>query len=90
MSEIIKLSTPIKVDGVAVDTLEMREPLVEDNLAALSSGKSQAAFEVDLFASLCGVPPAEFRKMTFKDYKRVQNAYEKITTDEEGTSAPLD
>ena len=90
MSQTIKLSTPINVDGVLTDSLTMREPLVEDNLAAIAGNKSPAVFEVDLFATLCGVSPQDFRKMTGKDYKRVQDAYVKLTTDEEGTSAPLD
>ena len=87
MTELITLSAPVQIDGISTDKLTMREPLVEDTLAVASSTSSPELREVTLFANLCNVAPATIRALTFRDYKRVQKAFEKLTADEEGEGA---
>jgi len=71
----ITLSSPIFVSGVETDTLEMREPEVEDMLAMKKSKKTPGEAEVDLFANLCMVEPAAIRKMKYRDYGKLQKAF---------------
>lgn len=56
-------------------TLRMREPTVEDQLAIDKVKDGDAAKELSLFANLCEVTPAELRKLTLRDYRRVQQAF---------------
>lgn len=87
MSQPIKLSRMIEVDGVKVDALAMREPTVEDMLVVKkSAGKSPEDQELSLFANLCEVEPSVIRGLTLRDYKRVQKAFALLTEDEEGAS----
>lgn len=87
--EKIALRTPAKIDGVAVGELTMREPSVEDMLAAKKSGKAPEDVEILLFANLCEVAPETIRGLTLRDYGRLQAAFRKLTEDEEDGS-PLD
>ena len=83
MSETIKLRTPVKVDGVSVDTLTMREPLVSDLLAAKRNKSSAEEIEVVTFANLCEVAPETIKGLTVFDYNRVQAAFRRLTEDDE-------
>lgn len=68
-------------DGFAVITLKsgatlrMREPTVEDQLAIDKVKDGDAAKELSLFANLCEITPADLRKLTLRDYRRVQAAF---------------
>lgn len=86
--EKINLSTPVKIDGVLADCLSIREPSVEDMLTVKKGNKSPEDQELALFANLCEVSPETIRSLTWRDYKRVQKAFERITSDEE--ESPLD
>lgn len=66
-------------DGTRVKALRMREPTVEDQLAATEAGGSDAIKEVRLIANLCEVAPEAIRALTIRDYYRVQGAYSAFT-----------
>lgn len=71
----VKLSKPIKVDGVDTRVLRMREHKVKDQLAAQKMQLDAADTEIALVANLCGVPPEALHELTGRDYARVQKAY---------------
>lgn len=77
----ITLNRPIKVDGVETTTIIMREPSVQDLLAAemQSKGKVNSNLEIQMFSNLCGITPEDIASAKLKDYKRLQAAYELFT-----------
>ena len=66
-------------DGIS--QVEMREPTVQDLLSAelQSKGKSDAEQEITMFANLCEIAPDFIKKLSLKDYKRIQGAYRLFT-----------
>ena len=68
----IELSRPIEIDGVQVTTLRMREPTVADQLILEDMKGSDAAKEVALVANLCEVTPDDIKRLTLRDYRKVQ------------------
>jgi len=71
----ITLSKPHDVNGEQVAAVTMREPLVEDQLTIQARSGSGATFELALFAQLCDFAPDDFKKMTMKNYTRLQAGY---------------
>lgn len=71
----ITLSRPLKIAGVDVSVLRMREPTVADQEIASDMGGSDAAREIQTFANLCEQSPDDIRRLPLKDYKRLQAAY---------------
>lgn len=71
----ITLSRPLKIAGVDVSVLRMREPTVADQEIASDMGGSDAAREIQTFANLCEQTPDDIRRLPLKDYKRLQAAY---------------
>jgi hypothetical protein len=71
----IELSTPIKIDGADVTALRMREPTVNDQLVMDAKGGTDAQRELSLMANLCQVKPEDLKKLTLRDYKKVQKAF---------------
>lgn len=71
----ITLSRPLDIDGAKVAVLTMREPTVNDQLAAEKAGKDG---EADKFymASLCMVTPDDIGRLPLRDFKRVQVAFQ--------------
>lgn len=76
----ITLSRKARANGVEVDTLKMREPMVEDQERAQESTGKGSAVEIELFANLCQVSPDDIRKLPLRDYKRLQSAYTLFTS----------
>lgn len=70
----IELTKAIKIDGVEVKALRMREPTVADQLAMDKTGGSPADQELTLVAMLCMVKPEDLHQLTLRDYKKVQAA----------------
>jgi hypothetical protein len=52
----------------------MREPFVDDQLAADSAGSSSALSEIALISNLCEISPEAVRSMTMRQYSRLQTA----------------
>ena len=71
----VSLSRPLEIDGAKVSKLRMREPLVADQLAADEFKGGDAAREIFTVANLCQVSPEDIKKLTLKDYKRLQVAF---------------
>lgn len=71
----IALSRPIDIDGAKVSTLRLREPTVADQLAADEFKGGDAAKEIFTMANLCQVTPDDLKKLTLRDYKKLQEAF---------------
>lgn len=71
----IQLAKAIKIDGVDVKTLRMREPTVADQLVAQKASGDQAEQELAFIANLCQVAPGDLHQLTLRDYKKVQAAF---------------
>lgn len=71
----IELSRPLQIDGANVSALRMREPTVADQLAMEEMKGTDGAKEIGMFANLCEVSPDDIKKLTLKDYKKVQATF---------------
>ena len=68
----IKLSNPIKIDGVDVHELSLRRPKVRDLIAAGKRNVSESEREVDLIANLAEVAPEAIQELDLSDYLKIQ------------------
>lgn len=75
----IELSRPMEIDGAQVTALRMREPTVADQLILEDMKGSDAAKEVALVANLCEVTPDDIKRLTLRDYRKVQKAFSGFT-----------
>lgn len=75
----IELSKPLEIDGAKVKTIRMREPTVADQLASSAMRGDDAAKEIALIANLCEISPDDVKKLTLRDYKKLQAAFVNFT-----------
>lgn len=77
----IELAKPLDIDGAKVSEIVMREPTVQDLLAAemQAKGMGSAMQEVTMFANLCDISPEQVKTMTVRNYGRVQEAFKLFT-----------
>lgn len=76
MSHIdIELSSPIEVDGATVTSVRLREPTVGDQLASDEVKGSDATKELTMFANLCEIAPADIKRLTLRDYRKLQKEF---------------
>lgn len=73
MAEKIKLSSPIKVDGVLVHELNLRKPKVKDLIVANRKNSSDIDREVNLIANLAEIPVESVQELDLSDYLKTQN-----------------
>lgn len=71
----VALTRPLNIDGANVTKLRMREPTVADQLAADEFKGTDAAREIFTMANLCQVSPDDLKKLSLKNYKRLQTAF---------------
>lgn len=71
----VTLSRPLKVDGVDVTVIRMREPTVGDQLAASETKGNDSAKEVAFFANLCEIAPNDIKRLSFRNYARLQTSF---------------
>lgn len=71
----VELSRPIEIDGAQVTALRMREPTVADQLMMDDMDVGNATKEVTLVANLCEVAPDDIKRLTLRDYRKVQQAF---------------
>ncbi len=71
----IELARPLDIDGAQVTKLRMREPTVGDQMVADEMKGSDAAKEIATLANLCQVAPDDLKRLTLRDYKKVQAAF---------------
>lgn len=77
----IELSTSIEINGTEITALRMREPTVADQLAADTVKGGDSAKELNLFCNLCEVTPEDIKRLTLKDYRKLQEAFLFFTSD---------
>ena len=71
----VTLSRPLEIDGANVTKLRLREPTVADQLASDEFKGGDAAKEIFTMANLCQVSPDDLKKLTLRDYKKLQEAF---------------
>ncbi|WP_432256083.1 phage tail assembly protein [Limimaricola sp. AA108-03] len=70
----VDLLRGIEIAGAKVKSLTLREPTLNDQLAAQKGNASEAELEVALIANLAEVTPEELRRAKMRDYGRLQEA----------------
>lgn len=82
LNEIIKLSFPIKVNGIVTDQLVMRRMSTKDQRIALRLSKGdQAELEFILFSRLTDCAPNDLEELDFADYRKLQRAFQRLSAD---------
>lgn len=71
----VQLARPLVIDGAQVKALRMREPTVADQLASDEMKGGEAAKEITMLANLCEVSPDDIKRLTLRDYKKLQGAF---------------
>ena len=69
----IKLSNPVKIDGVEVHEFSLRKPKVRDLIAAGKKNVSESEREVNLVANLAEVSPETIQDLDLCDYMKIQD-----------------
>lgn len=75
---IITLTRPLKIEGADVKALTMREPTVDDQIAAEKLGTTGEA-DKHYMANLCMVTPADIGRLPLRDFKRLREAFDFFT-----------
>jgi hypothetical protein len=76
---VITLSRPSEINGVKVDTLVLRAPLVREVRAAdRAAGDDDELRELQLFASLAEAGLKDLEGLKVVDYRRLQAAYSNL------------
>ncbi|WP_353279927.1 phage tail assembly protein [Wolbachia endosymbiont (group B) of Udea ferrugalis] len=70
----IKLTEPIKIDGILLSELTLRRPKVRDRLAVERMGNSDAEKEVALIANLASISREAVEELDLADYSKIQEA----------------
>lgn len=70
----VTLSRPLDIDGAKVNVLTMREPTVDDQIAAEKNGSDGQA-DKKYIANLCMVSPDDIGRLPLRDFKRLQVAF---------------
>ena len=68
----VQLQYPLSVDGIVMESLTMRRPLVRDRLIAEKSGGTEVEKEIRLIANLCEMAPQDTELLDLADYKKLQ------------------
>ncbi|WP_264711402.1 phage tail assembly protein [Wolbachia endosymbiont (group A) of Andrena haemorrhoa] len=68
----IKLTEPIKIDGILVSELTLRRPKVRDRLAVERMGNSDAEKEVALIGNLASISREAVEEFDLADYNKIQ------------------
>ena len=69
----IKLDNPIKVDGVVVSEISLRQPKVRDLLVSGKKNVSEEEKEVNLIANLAEIPVDSVEDLDLRDYLKIQD-----------------
>ena len=69
----IKLESPVKVDGIEVNEISLRQPKVRDLLISSKKNASEAEREVNLIANLSELPIDAVEDLDLRDYLKIQN-----------------
>lgn len=74
-SLIVTLKGGIKIDGLAVKEVTMREPMLRDQLQAAKAEKTPEDREIYIVALVIGQAPADIETLSANDWARLQTAY---------------
>lgn len=75
-SVTVRLGRPTTINGQRVERVTLRAPLVSDMRAAQRQADSPEEVESILFATLAGMPGAQFYEhMRWSDWERLQRGY---------------
>lgn len=69
----IKLSNPIKIDGVEVNEISLRRPKVRDLLISDRKNISESEREINLIANLAEISSEAIQDLDLCDYMKIQN-----------------
>lgn len=82
LAAVVTLTRPTNANGVLVETLTLRAPLVREVRAAdLASSGDEEQRELMLFAGLAEVGVKDLEGLKLADYRRVQAAYAHLVPD---------
>lgn len=70
----VTLTRAIEIAGMKTSTVRMREPSVQDQMAANSMKGTEASKEVAFVANLCDLTPADVSGLSLRNYGRLQAA----------------
>ncbi|WP_341815458.1 phage tail assembly protein [Wolbachia endosymbiont (group B) of Idaea biselata] len=70
----IKLTEPIKIDGILVSEITLRRPKVRDRLAVERMSNNDAEKEVALIANLASISREAVEELDLADYNKIQGA----------------
>lgn len=76
----ITLSQPCSFNGVKLNKLTLRAPLVRDMRTAQRQADDETGRELHLFATLAEVGVNDIEGMKWADYKRLQEGYFRLDT----------
>ncbi|MEH0008071.1 MAG: phage tail assembly protein [Flavobacteriales bacterium] len=76
-TEKVKLSYPVDVDGVEVDTLHVRRMKVRD-IKNISKIKDTTESTIALLSALCSVPPESIEQLDMEDLATLSDKVEKF------------
>ncbi len=71
----ITLSRGFELNGAVITEFTMREPTVGDQITASETKGSESTKDLQLFANLCEIAPADLRRLPLRDYTRVTAAF---------------
>lgn len=84
----LKLGTPIGINGLKTDTIFLREPTVGDSLDIQKLAPSDDdQREVLMLARLADISTEDLKRMSMRDFRRMQKAYLRLVAvdnDEDG------
>lgn len=75
----IELARPIQIAGAAVKALRMREPTVGDQISAGDPEKGAQEWELRMLTNLCEISPDDLKKVSIRDYRKLQKAFMDFT-----------
>ncbi len=73
-TKVIKLKSPVEIDGERIEEMVMREPKVRDRLVAEKLSGGAAEKELGFIANLCDVTPETIAELSLADYIKIQEA----------------
>lgn len=78
ISTEIKLTMPIKINGIEQTALSIRLPTVGDLLDAEKCGGSDSENELKFISLLSATSPEDLKALSLKDYKEIRKAVGKM------------
>lgn len=75
----VTLNTPLDIGGTKVTVIRMREPTVNDQLIMDEREGTEVQLELALISDLCKLTEENLRKLSMRDYKRLQVGFHTFT-----------